>query len=69
MSENRSVGVFKYNANQNKFIVTTSNSEGQEITVKEIPIGGGGGGASALEELTDVAVVNKTDGQGLFWNE
>ena len=67
MSENRSVGVFKYNANQNKFIVTTSNSEGQEITVKEIPIGGGG--ASVLEELTDVAVINKTDGQGLFWNE
>lgn len=68
MSENRSVGVFKYNADQNKFIVTTSNSEGQEITVKEIPIGGGGG-ASALEELTDVAIVDKTDGQGLFWNE
>lgn len=69
MSENRSVGVFKYDANQNKFIVTTSNSEGQEIVVKEIPIGGGGGGASALEELTDVAVVDKTNGQGLFWNE
>ena len=69
MSENRSVGVFKYDANQNKFIVTTSDSEGQEITVKEIPIDGGGGGASALEELTDVTIVDKTDGQGLFWNE
>ena len=37
MGENRSVGVFKSNANQNKFIVTTSNTAGVNANAEVIP--------------------------------
>jgi len=40
-----------------------------KIRAGEVENIGGGGGASALEDLEDVQIANITDGQALVWNE